>query len=1060
MVNWPAGKKSMEEVSHDLNESHIYQRDGTYGNKRRGGGYPVGANGAWHAGIHIYADAPIYPLIDGQLAACRISGRYAEIHRQKKINAEELLILTGEEKELYEKDTSLPSNRPHEIFKLKDENSTEGVPDSFVLIKHDVPVDPDNQDAKKICFFTLYTWLLPYQEIGKIFDYFGEEYKPIAVPSPGEVSGRFKLPFYINCRFKFSGTGDKDNEFRCAEIEGVKVYAGSELFTDENILMKNGEDDISCMFMNDERSTTDIIQSPKIIKRKYVTFDNAGGIQWTVPEAAGIYRVRDGAVYRLGTIGAGKEFNLLDNGQAPARDGWNRDGKYVKIRISETAISSSIEGWLYMPGIDFGTLANKDAVDRAIQGLGDRNIFSKYTCEKAGPGHTVLKPGGTTYTHCPYVFASADDDNGLAYKFVAFEDFIKKGGGEYLNRLHNLSGLDANNPAKILPRRGAVIGPAEKPEDKLKYVVVVKGGREDTFLFDPVNGEFSPYVFYYNNEPVSSYFVGEDFFARLEKKDKTGIKAFKAGKMTELNPGGEGGTQDYIEIPGSGNPGSAGDFLKGIGFIPCRLFLLDRSNSGEKISYDMFIEAAKIKPRRYSLRGIVSEPPGNGSETGFMVYDEVQAKDSVKDCNTRKVLTDSMEFELAEPEGLLINPEPGFYKVKDAGGTSDADERDDAHVVRFVHIKKIEDVKARMTFNEKYRSFAAGGERAVRIGAGTVLGLPAPVPHSRQDFFYDLALFSKENILEGHTGWGKDFIQLAEEDTNTRGDIICDIDIKSLMESRIGEAIEDAELVKYKRRIACKHPLEFDKTKYDNAKARLHFSGFDQDHQRVLLETVEATDVWEFIKNIEGIKPGENNLWFLHPAYFLDQLDKVNPRLLAVGNLIKAQDLVMSAGQSQPRTEGSYNYKAGRPWATWCNQATFDVLEAPGFHTAGLYKEGRRDKTNANHAARRLAEMAKPGGSLKELEPKEAQEKANEGWTVAAAWENKAAGESGHMATVRPGYNDFQTSEGPRLANVGGTVGVKPSREGFYLINIKQICYYYDPNQTFTFDTSKIKCIQ
>jgi hypothetical protein len=168
----------------------------------------------------------------------------------------------------------------------------------------------------------------------------------------------------------------------------------------------------------------------------------------------------------------------------------------------------------------------------------------------------------------------------------------------------------------------------------------------------------------------------------------------------------------------------------------------------------------------------------------------------------------------------------------------------------------------------------------------------------------------------------------------------------------------------------------------------------------------------------------------------------------------------MSAGKSQPRTEGSYNYKAGRPWATWCNQATFDVLEATGFRTEGLYKEGRRDETNANEAARRLAEMAKPGGSLKELNPEKAQEKANEGWTVAAARENKAAGESGHMATVRPGYKDFQTSEGPQLANVGATVGVVPAREGFGSKNMENTHYYYDPNQDFTFDTSKIKCIQ
>lgn len=78
---------------------------------------------------------------------------------------------------------------------------------------------------------------------------------------------------------------------------------------------------------------------------------------------------------------------------------------------------------------------------------------------------------------------------------------------------------------------------------------------------------------------------------------------------------------------------------------------------------------------------------------------------------------------------------------------------------------------------------------------------------------------------------------------------------------------------------------------------------------------------------------------------------------------------------------------------------------------------------------------------------------ADDGTTVVAAWESPRAGESGHLATVRPGGR-YSHEEGPEVANVGWNNGRMSAREAFAVdkqgrgaSSMDEIHYYYDPRQ-------------
>jgi hypothetical protein len=103
-----------------------------------------------------------------------------------------------------------------------------------------------------------------------------------------------------------------------------------------------------------------------------------------------------------------------------------------------------------------------------------------------------------------------------------------------------------------------------------------------------------------------------------------------------------------------------------------------------------------------------------------------------------------------------------------------------------------------------------------------------------------------------------------------------------------------------------------------------------------------------------------------------------------------------------------------------------------------------------------LAEQAKRG-ILTELGEQEAQEKANGGYVVIGAWKNTNGSDGPpHFVTVRPGFK-VDPENGPMLANVGATNGIKPVSDGFGLNKRENICWYYNPNQDYHYEPKIIQ---
>ena len=170
----------------------------------------------------------------------------------------------------------------------------------------------------------------------------------------------------------------------------------------------------------------------------------------------------------------------------------------------------------------------------------------------------------------------------------------------------------------------------------------------------------------------------------------------------------------------------------------------------------------------------------------------------------------------------------------------------------------------------------------------------------------------------------------------------------------------------------------------------------------------------------------------------------------------------------QDKLFGSHMYKQGGggnypEWfmenrgvdQTFCSPAVFDLADAVNFSQEALYGTGIRRNTSANAAGANLA-SAVDKGLIKEItSDKIAHELANEGFLVIASWVNPSG--EGHLATVRPG-REYDSDDGPVLANFSTprSTGLRTVRDAFGSRNMAQVRYYYDPNQSFKLDRSKM----
>ncbi|AAS10917.1 hypothetical protein [Treponema denticola] len=237
-------------------------------------------------------------------------------------------------------------------------------------------------------------------------------------------------------------------------------------------------------------------------------------------------------------------------------------------------------------------------------------------------------------------------------------------------------------------------------------------------------------------------------------------------------------------------------------------------------------------------------------------------------------------------------------------------------------------------------------------------------------------------------------------------------------------------------------------------------------------------------------------------------------------NLEKSQDTVREAAIYRPYAKGNFDYEGAAEDVTWCNQSSYDVMEATGVHMKPFYgkpdgykgKEGQRGAgywVNANTACKNVenyidkyakewvnakikevgltnieAEFdyigpnsvknyneaytkkynelyaeGKADCPIQEITVEQAQDLANQGYTVVAMWENppkklkngKIIQGSGHISTVRPDLNYDKYKNNPKISNVGGFNEITDVVKGFGLDDYpdRTVKYYYDRNQTF-----------
>lgn len=162
--------------------------------------------------------------------------------------------------------------------------------------------------------------------------------------------------------------------------------------------------------------------------------------------------------------------------------------------------------------------------------------------------------------------------------------------------------------------------------------------------------------------------------------------------------------------------------------------------------------------------------------------------------------------------------------------------------------------------------------------------------------------------------------------------------------------------------------------------------------------------------------------------------------------------------------EAGGNFKLPGPGKSWCNQSTFDVMISTGFNTDGVFEAKGRYNTTANQASTNLDNLSKDSkiSGICKVSPKVAQKLANLGITVVAAWNGE--NQKGHMSTVVPeSTTDLKYSEenGPVISNIGGTVGIMSTKQGFGRAEKKSgwknsVSFYVDINQFVKFDTSNV----
>ena len=78
------------------------------------------------------------------------------------------------------------------------------------------------------------------------------------------------------------------------------------------------------------------------------------------------------------------------------------------------------------------------------------------------------------------------------------------------------------------------------------------------------------------------------------------------------------------------------------------------------------------------------------------------------------------------------------------------------------------------------------------------------------------------------------------------------------------------------RKLVCKHPLEWNKKIYENIKDDYEkATGCQLQNEQELKDEADATDIWDGLKPLNDIADSNDCLWFVHPVYFFNHMDRV-----------------------------------------------------------------------------------------------------------------------------------------------------------------------------------------
>jgi hypothetical protein len=201
MSRWPRSYNNAEEV---------YNNNEAYGTGR----YPISENYHWHSGIHINflsgTELPeVYPFINGQLVASRISKDYQEVPRPKQITESEFKRLPGREQRLY-RQTGTRTKKYEIKPDIPEEEQKEQYSNNFILLRHSFRIKEEDEE---IYFYTLYTNIVPF--VGGL------------EPNYDKISRmQKKMPFYLNYKFKVNKEITASKKYTVKEE--VKLFPGSQ----------------------------------------------------------------------------------------------------------------------------------------------------------------------------------------------------------------------------------------------------------------------------------------------------------------------------------------------------------------------------------------------------------------------------------------------------------------------------------------------------------------------------------------------------------------------------------------------------------------------------------------------------------------------------------------------------------------------------------------------------------------------------------------------------------------------------------------------------------------